>query len=175
MERLKSYIRDIPDFPKPGILFKDITPLVKNPATLKLAVHQIVDPFLDQQISAVAGMEARGFIFGALAAWELGVGFIPLRKPGKLPYNVHSVSYDLEYGSTALEAHIDALEPGDRILLVDDLLATGGTAKASCELIEQLGAEVAACAFVVELDDLCGRQKIGEYRIHSLLHYSDLF
>jgi adenine phosphoribosyltransferase len=175
MERLKSYIRDIPDFPKPGILFKDITPLVKNPATLKLAVHQIVDPFLDQRISAVAGMEARGFIFGALAAWELGVGFIPLRKPGKLPYNVHSVSYDLEYGSTALEAHIDALEPGDRVLLVDDLLATGGTAKASCELIEQLGAEVAACAFVVELDDLRGRQKIGEYRIHSLLHYSDLF
>ncbi|MCS5564935.1 MAG: adenine phosphoribosyltransferase [Methylococcales bacterium] len=175
MERLKSYIRDIPDFPKAGILFKDITPLVKNPATLKLAVHQIVGPFLDQQISAVAGMEARGFIFGALAAWELGVGFIPLRKPGKLPYNVHSVSYDLEYGSAALEAHIDALEPGDRVLLVDDLLATGGTAKASCELIEQLGAEVVACAFVVELDDLRGRQKIGEYRIHSLLHYSDLF
>jgi adenine phosphoribosyltransferase len=175
MERLKSYIRDIPDFPKPGILFKDITPLVKNPATLRLAVHQIVDPFLDQRISAVAGMEARGFIFGALAAWELGVGFIPLRKPGKLPYNVHSVSYDLEYGSAALEAHIDALEPGDRVLLVDDLLATGGTAKASCELIEQLGAEVVACAFVVELDDLRGRQKIGQYRIHSLLHYSDLF
>lgn len=175
MERLKSYIRDIPDFPKAGILFKDITPLVKNPATLKLAVHQIVGPFLDQQISAVAGMEARGFIFGALAAWELGVGFIPLRKPGKLPYNVHSVSYDLEYGSAALEAHIDALEPGDRVLLVDDLLATGGTAKASCELIEQLGAEVVACAFVVELDDLRGRQKIGQYRIHSLLHYSDLF
>ena len=175
MERLKSYIRDIPDFPKPGILFKDITPLVKNPATLRLAVHQIVDPFLDQRISAVAGMEARGFIFGALAAWELGVGFIPLRKPGKLPYNVHSVSYDLEYGSAALEAHIDALEPGDRVLLVDDLLATGGTAKASCELIEQLGAEVVACAFVVELDDLRGRQKIGKYRIHSLLHYSDLF
>ncbi len=175
MERLKSYIRDIPDFPKPGILFKDITPLVKNPATLRLAVHQIVDPFLDQRISAVAGMEARGFIFGALAAWELGVGFIPLRKPGKLPYNVHSVSYDLEYGSAALEAHIDALEPGDRVLLVDDLLATGGTAKASCELIEQLGAEVVACAFVVELDDLRGRQKISQYRIHSLLHYSDLF
>ena len=175
MERLKSYIRDIPDFPKPGILFKDITPLVKNPATLRLAVHQIVDPFLDQRISAVAGMEARGFIFGALAAWELGVGFIPLRKPGKLPYNVHSVSYDLEYGSAALEAHIDALEPGDRVLLVDDLLATGGTAKASCELIEQLGAEVVACAFVVELDDLRGRQKISQYRTHSLLHYSDLF
>ena len=175
MERLKSYIRDIPDFPKAGILFKDITPLVKNPATLKLAVHQIVGPFLDQQISAVAGMEARGFIFGALAAWELGVGFIPLRKPGKLPYNVHSVSYDLEYGAAALEAQIEALEPGDRVLLVEDLLATGGTAKASCELIEQLGAEVVACAFVVELDDLRGRQKIGEYRIHSLLHYSDLF
>lgn len=171
MERLKSYIRDIPDFPKPGILFKDITPLVKNPATLRLAVHQLLHPFLGERITAVAGMEARGFIFGSLVAWELGVGFIPLRKPGKLPYNVHSISYDLEYGSAALEVHIDALEAGDRVLLIDDLLATGGTAKASCKLIEQFGAEIAACAFVVELDDLRGREKIGPYPIHSLLHY----
>ncbi|MGH8548790.1 MAG: adenine phosphoribosyltransferase [Methylococcales bacterium] len=171
MERLKSYIRDIPDFPKPGILFKDITPLVKDPETLRLAVHQILHPFVGTQITAVAGMEARGFIFGALVAWELGVGFIPLRKPGKLPYNVHTVSYDLEYGSAALEVHIDALELGDRVLLIDDLLATGGTAKASCELIEYCGAEVVGCAFVIELDDLRGRELIGRYRVHSLLHY----
>jgi adenine phosphoribosyltransferase len=171
MERLKSYIRDIPDFPKPGILFKDITPLVKNPATLRLTVHQLLHPFLEERINAVAGMEARGFIFGALVAWELGVGFIPLRKPGKLPYNVHTISYDLEYGSAALEVHIDALEPGDRVLLIDDLLATGGTARASCELVEQSGAEVAGCAFVIELDDLRGREVIGRYRVHSLMHF----
>jgi adenine phosphoribosyltransferase len=171
MERLKPYIRDIPDFPQPGILFKDITPLVKNPATLRFAVHQLLHPFLGERISAVAGMEARGFIFGALVAWELGVGFIPLRKPGKLPYNVHTIAYDLEYGSAALEVHIDALEPEDRVLLVDDLLATGGTAKASCDLIEQFGAEVTGCAFVIELDDLRGRDAIGRYRVHSLLHY----
>ncbi|MGH8557630.1 MAG: adenine phosphoribosyltransferase [Methylococcales bacterium] len=171
MKHLEPYIRDIPDFPKPGILFKDITPLVRNPDTLGFAVRQLADPFLGEGISVVAGMEARGFIFGALVARELGVGFIPLRKPGKLPYNVHSVSYDLEYGSAALEVHIDAVESDDRVLLIDDLLATGGTAKASCELIEHFGAEVIGCAFVIELDDLRGREMIGAYRVHSLLHY----
>ncbi len=170
MDRLKAAIRDIPDFPKPGILFKDITPLVKNPAMLKLAVHQLIHPFLGESITAVAGMEARGFIFGSLVAWELGVGFVPLRKPGKLPYKVHAASYDLEYGSAQLEAHVDALGSGDRVLLVDDLLATGGTAKASCELVEKLQAEVFACAFVVELDGLCGRDKLEGYRVHSLLN-----
>ena len=139
MERLRAKIRDIADFPKPGILFKDITPLVNDPSTLRLAVHQLLHPFLGQDISVIAGMEARGFIFGSLVAWELGVGFVPLRKPGKLPYNVRSVSYDLEYGSSALEAHIDAFGVGDRVLLVDDLLATGGTAKAGCELVEKSG------------------------------------
>lgn len=171
MDRLKGKIRDIPDFPKPGILFKDITPLVKDPATLRLAVHQLLHPFLGRNITAVAGMEARGFIFGSLVAWEMGVGFVPLRKPGKLPYDVQSVSYDLEYGSAALEAHSDALSPDDRVLLIDDLLATGGTAKASCELVERLGAEVAACAFVVELDFLNGREKLSGYEVHSLLHF----
>jgi adenine phosphoribosyltransferase len=136
MNRLTSKIRDIPDFPKPGIIFKDITPLVKDPAALRLAVHQLVQPFLGREITAVAGMEARGFIFGSLVAWELGIPFIPLRKPGKLPYEVQSVSYDLEYGSAELQAHIDAVDSTDKVLLVDDLLATGGTAKASCELIE---------------------------------------
>jgi adenine phosphoribosyltransferase len=171
MERLKAKIRDIPDFPKPGILFKDITPLVQDPAALRLAVHHLLHPFLGQDITAVAGMEARGFIFGALVAWELGTGFVPLRKPGKLPYDVQSVAYDLEYGSAALEVHIDALGAGDRVLLIDDLLATGGTAKASCELIENLGAEIVACAFVVELDFLKGRDRLAGYPVHSLLHY----
>ena len=171
MERLRSKIRDIPDFPKPGIIFKDITPLVKDPATLRLAVHQLLHPFLGREITAVAGMEARGFIFGSLIAWELGIPFIPLRKPGKLPYDVQSVSYDLEYGSAELEVHIDAVDSSDKVLLIDDLLATGGTAKASCDLIEKLGASVVACAFVVELDFLQGREKLGNYEVHSLLHY----
>lgn len=171
MQRLEAYIRNIPDFPEPGIQFKDITPLVKDPAMLKLAVHQLIHPFLGGNITAIAGMEARGFIFGSLAAWELGVGFIPLRKPGKLPYDVASMSYDLEYGTASLEVHIDALEKGDRVLLVDDLIATGGTAAASCELIEKLGAEIVACAFVIELDFLKGRDKISKYDIHSLIHY----
>jgi adenine phosphoribosyltransferase len=171
MNRLTSKIRDIPDFPKPGIMFKDITPLVKDPAALRLAVHQLVQPFLGRDITAVAGMEARGFIFGSLVAWELGIPFIPLRKPGKLPYEVQSVSYDLEYGSAELQAHIDAVDSNDKVLLVDDLLATGGTAKASCELIEKFGATVVACAFVVELDFLQGREALRNYETHSLLHY----
>ncbi len=171
MKRLKDKIRDIADFPKPGILFKDISPLVKDPAALKLTIYQLLHPFLGLNITAVAGMEARGFIFGSLAAWELGVGFIPLRKPGKLPYNVQSISYDLEYGSATLEAHIDALDQNDRVLLIDDVLATGGTAKASCELVETLGATVEGCAFVIELDVLHGRDKLSNYKVHSLLHY----
>ncbi|WP_374089735.1 adenine phosphoribosyltransferase [Methylomicrobium lacus] len=171
MDRLISKIRDIPDFPKPGIIFKDITPLVKDPAALKLSVHQLMQPFLGSEITAIAGMEARGFIFGSLVAWEMGLPFIPLRKPGKLPYDVQSVSYDLEYGSAVLEAHIDAFEPDDKVLLIDDLLATGGTAKASCELIEKLGAKVVACAFVVELDFLNGRERLDAYQVHSLLHF----
>lgn len=171
MERLKNKIRDIPDFPKPGIVFKDITPLVKDPAALRLAVHQLLHPFLGRDITAVAGMEARGFIFGALVAWELGVPFVPLRKPGKLPYDVQSVSYDLEYGSAELEVHIDAVDKNDKVLLIDDLLATGGTAKASCELIEKLGASIVACAFVVELDFLAGRELLKDYEVHTLIHY----
>ena len=171
MDRLRDKIRDIPDFPKPGILFKDITPLVKDPATLRLAVHQLLQPYLGKNITAVAGMEARGFIFGSLVAWDLGLPFIPLRKPGKLPYEVESVSYDLEYGSATLEVHSDAFNDQDRVLLIDDLLATGGTAKASCELVEKFGATVVACAFVVELDFLEGRNKLSDYEVHSLLHY----
>jgi adenine phosphoribosyltransferase len=171
MDRLRNKIRDIADFPKPGIIFKDITPLVQDPAALRLSVHSLLQPFLGRNITAVAGMEARGFIFGSLVAWELGLPFVPLRKPGKLPYDVESVSYDLEYGSAVLEAHIDAFDSNDRVLLIDDLLATGGTAKASCELVEKLGARVEAFAFVVELDFLEGREKLKNYEVHSLLHY----
>ncbi len=171
MQRLKDKIRDIPDFPEAGIIFRDITPLVADPAAMQLSVYQLLQPFLGETINAVAGMEARGFIFGSLAAWELGVGFIPLRKPGKLPYDVQSASYTLEYGSAALEVHTDAVNPGDRILLIDDLIATGGTARASCQLVEKLGGEIAACAFVIELDALNGREKLSNYRVHSLLHY----
>lgn len=171
MDRLRSKIRDISDFPKPGIIFKDITPLVKDPAALRLSVHQLLQPFLGREITAVAGMEARGFIFGSLVAWELGLPFVPLRKPGKLPYDVQSVAYDLEYGSAILEVHIDAFDANDRVLLIDDLLATGGTAKASCELVEKTGAKVEACAFVVELDFLKGRDKLSAYEIHTLIHF----
>ncbi len=171
MDRLRSRIRDIPDFPKPGILYRDITPLVRDPAALRLAVHQLIHPFLGEPLTAVVGMEARGFIFGSLAAWDLGIGFVPLRKPGKLPYDVHSINFDLEYGSTALEVHVDALDHGDRVLVIDDVLATGGTAAASCELIEKLGAGIAACAFVVELGALNGRSRLEKYRVHSLLQY----
>ena len=171
MQRLKAKIRDIPDFPEPGIIFRDITPLVADPSALQLAVYQLLQPFLGEPINAVAGMEARGFIFGSLAAWELSVGFIPLRKPGKLPYDVQSVSYNLEYGSAALEVHTDAVNAGDKILLIDDLIATGGTAQASCQLVEALGGEIVGCAFVIELDALNGREKLSKYRVHSLLHY----
>ncbi len=171
MQRLQASIRNIPDFPKPGIQFKDITPLLKDPAMLKLTTDLLVQPFIDEHITAVVGMEARGFIFGCLAASELEVGFVPLRKPGKLPYDVKSASYDLEYGTAELEVHIDALNEKDRVLLIDDLIATGGTAKASCELIEKLGAEIVACAFVIELDELGGREKLRNFKVHSLIHY----
>ena len=171
MERLKAKVRDIPDFPKPGILFKDLTPLIRDADALHLAVTQLALPFYGLGISAVVGMEARGFIFGPLVARELGAGFVPLRKPGKLPYNVKQISYDLEYGSAALEIHADALSAGDRVLVVDDLLATGGTAKASCELVQGLDAAIVGCAFVVELDFLKGRDCLAAYPVHALLHY----
>ena len=171
MQQLEACIRNIPDFPKPGIQFKDITPLVKNPAMLRLAVQELIKPFTDKQLTAVVGMEARGFIFGSLAAQQLDIGFVPLRKPGKLPYDVQDISYDLEYGTASLEIHIDALDKNDNVLVVDDLLATGGTAAASCELIERLGAKIAACAFIIELDFLNGREKLSNYNVHSLIHY----
>jgi adenine phosphoribosyltransferase len=172
MDRLKDKIRDIPDFPKPGIIFKDITPLVKDPDALRLTIHQLIHPFLGRNtFTAVAGMEARGFIFGSLVAWELGLPFIPLRKPGKLPYDVQTISYDLEYGSATLEVNTDAFDENDQVLIIDDLLATGGTAKASCDLVEKLGATVEACIFIIELDALKGREILKGYEVHSVLHY----
>jgi adenine phosphoribosyltransferase len=171
VDRLKSKIRDIPNFPTEGVMFRDLTPLVRDPRTLRLTIHRLVEPFLDETITAVVGMEARGFIFGSLAAWELHCGFVPLRKPGKLPYATHRQTYALEYGTAALEVHIDAVGSGDRVLLVDDLIATGGTARASCDLMRKLGAEVAGCAFVVELSALQGRDALPGVRVHSLVQY----
>lgn len=171
MEYLKEVIRDIPDFPKAGILFRDITPLLRNAQSLQSTIKGLVAPFRDTGVTAIAAMEARGFIFGGLAADALGTGFVPLRKPGKLPYNTESESYELEYGMGQLEIHSDALNETDRVLVIDDLIATGGTAAAGCRLVEKLGAEVVGCAFVIELDALGGRKALSQYQIHSLLHY----
>ena len=171
MDRISASIRDIVDFPKPGIVFKDITPVMRDPALMRHVTEELARPFRDAGVTAVMGMEARGFIFGSLVAAELGVGFIPLRKPGKLPYSTHQVSYDLEYGSATLEMHQDALGPEDRVLLVDDLIATGGTAAASLKLAARCGASVVGAAFVVELDFLGGRQALGDCRVHALVHF----
>jgi adenine phosphoribosyltransferase len=171
MEAIAARIRNIPDWPKPGVQFKDITPLLADPAAMRLAVHHLVHPFIQEPIDCVAGMEARGFIFGALCAQELAVSFVPLRKPGKLPHRTTSVSYALEYGENALEAHVDALGHGHRVLLVDDLLATGGTAAASCELVQKLGGVVAGCTFVIELDELGGRAALAPHAVHSLVRF----
>jgi len=171
MKEIEAHIRNIPDFPRPGIQFKDITPLLKQIDLLDHAVSELCRPFLDSDITAVAGVEARGFIFGSLAARHLGVGFIPLRKPGKLPFDTRRISYELEYGAAGLEIHSDAVGADDRVLLIDDLIATGGTASAGCTLIEQRNAQIAGCAFLIELDELKGREKLKPYEIHALLHY----
>lgn len=171
VDRIKHKIRDIPNFPKEGIIFKDLTPVMGDADILQFTVNEIVKPFVDTHITAVAGMEARGFIFGSLAAVALNCGFVPLRKGGKLPYETYRATYQLEYGEATLEMHVDAVGADDQVLLVDDLIATGGTAAASCKLIEMAGASVAACAFVVELDFLKGRDAISGYTVHSLVHY----
>ena len=171
MEDIKNRIRDIPDFPKPGIVFKDLTPVLADPKLMARVTSKLAEPFQSQNITAIAGMEARGFIFGSLVAQKLATGFIPLRKPGKLPADTHAVSYDLEYGQASLEMHKDIVKPGDNILLVDDLIATGGTALASCQLIETAGGTVAGCAFVVELGFLAGREVLKNYSVHSLIQY----
>jgi len=171
MQRIRDQVRAIPDFPETGVVFRDISPLLRKPGVLRLAVHQLLHPFLGQAITAVAGMEARGFIFGALVAWELSVAFVPLRKPGKLPPATDRADYRLEYGFASLEMHLDALDAGDRVLIVDDVLATGGTAAASCELVERRGAEVAGLSFLIELTGLGGRTSLPGREIHSVLAY----
>jgi len=171
MQRIRDQIRAIPDFPETGVVFRDISPLLREPAILRLAVHQLLHPFLGRPIRAVAGMEARGFIFGALVAWELSVAFVPLRKPGKLPPATDRADYRLEYGFASLEMHLDALDASDQVLIVDDVLATGGTAAASCELVERRGAEVAGLSFLIELAGLNGRAGLPGREVHSVLTY----
>ena len=168
---LKDYIRDVPDFPKPGILFKDITPLLADAKAFQATVDRLADHFEGRGIDAVAAAEARGFLFGPPLALRLGVGFIPIRKPGKLPYSKIGIEYALEYGTDRLEVHGDALSPGHRILLLDDVLATGGTMVACRDLVLQTGAEVVACAFVIELSFLGGRARLEPGEVFSLLSY----
>ncbi|HEY6197905.1 MAG TPA: adenine phosphoribosyltransferase [Candidatus Binatia bacterium] len=167
---LSRAIRDIPDFPKKGIVFKDITPLLGNGPLFHKTIDVLAERYRDQKIDAVLGIESRGFIIGAALAYRLGAGFCIVRKPGKLPYETHSASYELEYGTDSLEIHRDAIKPGARVLIVDDLIATGGTAKAACELVSVLGGEVVECAFVIELSFLKGREKLG-CRSFSILRY----
>ncbi|MFC1490517.1 adenine phosphoribosyltransferase [Candidatus Latescibacterota bacterium] len=168
---LKSIIRDVHDFPKKGIIYKDITPLLNNPEALKMSVKLLADSVEGKGITKVAGIESRGFIFGAAVAIELGVGFVPIRKPGKLPAETLSEDYTLEYGTDTIEMHTDAVTGDDRVLIVDDLLATGGTVHAAVKLVEKAGAEVAKIAFVIELEFLNGRNKIQGYDTISLIKY----
>lgn len=171
MEHLKALVREIPDFPIPGILFRDVTPLLRDPRGLPEVVEILAGTYRGAGIDLVAGIESRGFIFGAPLAIRLGAGFIPVRKPGKLPAEKVSREYALEYGTNVLELHADAVEPGQRVLLVDDLLATGGTAAASAHLIEALGGEVAGIAFVIELEFLEGRRLLEGYDVVSLIRF----
>lgn len=171
MEHLKALIRDVPDFPIPGILFRDVTPLLRDPRGLREVVGRLAEEYRGREIDRVAGIESRGFIFGAPLAMALGVGFVPVRKPGKLPADTVRQEYALEYGTNALELHRDAVEPGERVLVVDDLLATGGTARASARLVEELGGVVAGVAFVIELTFLGGRDALAGYDVLSLVRY----
>jgi adenine phosphoribosyltransferase len=171
MDHLKSKIRHVPDFPKAGILFYDVTTLLQDPQGLQAAVAAMSEPFQDQGIDIVVGVESRGFIFGTAVAVQIGAGFSPVRKPGKLPSRTMKTSYALEYGTDALEIHHDAVQNGQRVLIVDDLLATGGTARATCDLVKQLGGEVHALAFLIELVALQGRAKLEGERLHTVLQY----
>ena len=172
MEHLKAKIRQVPDFPKPGILYYDITTLLRDPVGLREVLDGLTEPFRDQQIDPVVGIESRGFILGAAVADRLRAGFVPARKPGKLPAGTIQQSYDLEYGSDALEIHQDAIEQGQRVLIVDDLLATGGTARAALDLVRKTGGEIAGMAFLVELQFLGGRARLGDVPLFVALRYT---
>lgn len=168
---LYEKIRDVPDFPRKGVVFRDITPLLKDPMALEEAVHEMKSHCLGKRIDLIAGIEARGFILGPLLAQELGVGFVPVRKAGKLPWTTIKEEYSLEYGTAAVEIHKDAIENGQNVLICDDVLATGGTALATAQLAERLGGEIVGLCFLIELDFLRGREKLAGYDIYSLLHY----
>lgn len=166
---LEKYIRDIPDFPTKGIIFKDITPLLANPGALDEAVRRLAEPYEGTGVECVAAVESRGFIFGAAVARQLGAGFVPIRKPGKLPHETVSKEYSLEYGTDAVEIHTDAVSPGSKVLMIDDLLATGGTMAAACELVASLGGRIVGIAFLIELGFLNGRAKLAGYDLHTLI------
>ena len=168
---LKDYIRDVPDWPKKGILFRDITPLLAEPKAFRAAVDALAADYVGAGIEYVAAVEARGFIFGAAVAAKLKAGFVPVRKKGKLPYKTESVTYDLEYGSNTMEVHIDAVSSGAKVLMVDDLLATGGTIEAACKLIERIGGKIAGVVFLIELTDLHGIDKLTGYKVKSIISY----
>jgi len=168
---LEKLIRDVPDFPKPGIVFKDITTLTKDPEGLRAAVDALVERYAESGATKIVGIEARGFIFGAALAYRLGVGFVPARKPGKLPADTVRAEYELEYGTDAIEMHRDAIRPGEKVLIIDDLLATGGTAKAAAELVEILGGEIVEIAFLIELTFLKGRDRLAGYHVFSLIEF----
>ncbi len=170
-QELKQLIREVPDFPKPGILFYDITTLLKDASGLKAVIDRLIDHYRGRKIDTVIGIESRGFIFAPALAYHLGAGFVPVRKPKKLPAEVESHSYDLEYGSDTLEIHKDAVNSGDNVLIVDDLLATGGTAQAVTQLVEKLGGNITGLAFIVELEFLPGRDKLAGYDVMSLIKY----
>jgi adenine phosphoribosyltransferase len=168
---LKTLIREVPDFPKPGINFYDITTLLKDQTGLRAVIDQLTKAYEGKQIDIVAGIEARGFIFAPAVAYALNAGFVPVRKPKKLPAATERVEYDLEYGTDVLEIHRDAIETGQKVLIVDDVLATGGTAKAVAQLVEKLGGNLVGLSFVIELDFLKGREKLPGHKVHSLVHY----
>ncbi|NLJ06936.1 MAG: adenine phosphoribosyltransferase [Sphingobacteriales bacterium] len=169
---LKEFIRDVPDFPKPGILFHDVTTLFKNPLAFNHAIESLFEIFQSENIDYVAGIEARGFIVGSILAYKLKCGFIPVRKPGKLPYTTISEKYSLEYGTDKVEMHLDAIEAGKKALVVDDLVATGGTIMAAIRLVEKLGASVAGVAAIIDMPDLGGRKMLEKYNYHYLIEYS---
>jgi len=171
MDDLKTYIREVPDFPQPGINFYDISTLLQDPLALRMTVDRFVWLFADMHVDQVVGIEARGFMFAPIVAYSLNAGFVPVRKPGKLPAKTVDLAYDLEYGSDSLEIHADAIAAGQRILIIDDLLATGGTAGATAELVESLDGDVVGLGFIAELTFLAGREKLGERRVESLITY----